>query len=944
MKKAFKISAVLLALVIVAALTVAFSVGAAPTDLDGTNFRTEIKKGGEFKLTEDIGSLTDTEVIYIGENVVLDLNGHTISSGVTGGLFIQSGVANPGDIIITDSVGGGAIIAPDATLFDNTAGTVKIQGGTIVAAGLLTDTCTCTATVQGSGKAGDGATKATWTSFDPSSYLVWGYDKVSEASPASADAGFRSIPKEYTITYELPNGAVHTNPSVYDIETPDISLDYAAAPGYDFVGWYIKEDGAEQKVSTIVTATHLYDITIVGRFTPKTYKINYNLDDTMTNAVSNPSTFDVTMADVKLATPTKLGAKFIGWFDAPTGGNRVESIACSTTYNDVNVYPVFELINYNITYVLYNGSVADGNPATYTVDDAITFNPASKIGYTFDGWYDDAVEGNAVTGIEAGSTGDVIVYARYATIEYTITYNLSGVDVTNEASFPTSYNYETPTFALPVPETAPGQTFTGWVDADGNTVSIIEVGSYGNVELTATWQKTQYKLFYYFGIGVSTSSVNNTANTTEYFTYDQTVILKPASRAYYDFAGWFNADPADPSATELEKDADGNWIIPANTTNNVTVYAKWTPTEYTITYDEDGYMWELDKDDEGNYKFDAADNFIFKLDTAGDKIKIMLDDTAVLENAPATYTWPAGVTIPSPVRVGFDFVGWYDTVTETLLTPNADGNVVIAPESRNGNMSLVAEWTVGRYDVTIQYQYNDDYYAANKELIDSLPNGRIFWEEKLNVVYDTNPVHTVDFTAYNGFVPAAWTVTITNEDMLAGEPIIVYFEPVVLSTTYADGKLVVTYYDGSKKSVDISSLSSVKLQDNALIYVTADGSETQVASIPTQADFVALQNTVTELNNALTTLKTNLEKTISDNNDALTAEINSLKASIATNLSKIEQNTASISDLESQIAELQAQIDALDSTDGTLLALAIIAAVLAFIAVVGVVVLFVKKK
>ncbi len=71
-------------------------------------------------------------------------------------------------------------------------------------------------------------------------------------------------------------------------------------------------------------------------------------------------------------------------------------------------------MTYSITYNL-NGGVNDtSNPSTYTIETPeITLAAATKEGYRFDGWWDSATDGNQVTSIPIGSTGNKILYARY---------------------------------------------------------------------------------------------------------------------------------------------------------------------------------------------------------------------------------------------------------------------------------------------------------------------------------------------------------------------------------------------------------------------------------------------------------------------------------------------------------------------------------------------------
>lgn len=939
MKKAFKISAVVLALVALVALSVVFAVNAEPIEINQSNYQTAMEAGGEFKLTADVSDGTTAAVIRIGENVTLDLNGHTITSTYGEGLFYQV-KASTGTFKIIDSAGGGAILAPEANLVDNNIrGNVSVEGGTLVVKALLGEGGTAKVTLKGSGEDdpkhnatqnGDvwtsKDTKGTWVSLDISNpqndYCVDGYHGIKQSNAKYPRATYRVVPQDYTITYSFVgnDGKTVTNKNVeiYDIESPMISLSAAELKGYEFLGWWIYENGSYAQISSIYPQTRLYDLKIEGRFEPQVYNINYVWEGNVTNAATNPATFTNGTATITLADPTKVGAKtFLGWYDAATGGNKVETIDCANTYNDVTLYARFDMEVYDITYELNGGTVDPANPATYTADDEIVFNDAVKPGYNFEGWYDAATEGNKVEKISVGTTGDITLYARFSLATYNITYDFGDVTVNNEDEFPKTYTIEDDTITLPTPAVDEGTEFVKWVDENGNEIEVIETGSYGDKTIKAVWNNTQYKLFYNFGIGVDISDVDNSANTVEYFDKYTEVILNPAKRAYFTFDGWYDKDPTTSSdAKKIEK-------IKKGTTGNVTVYAKWTPIDYTIEYDEQGYMIVIDPDTQQETKVPFTEGATLPAD------------------AITTYNYATSVTLPVPTREGYAFVGWYDTVTGTTITKidagTRDGDIT-------GDNKLVAVWEIGSWKVNIRYIYNKDYQAA-KGLSDE---DCVFWsnEQDIYVVYGEEYTHDVDFTAWNGFIPEAWSVTVTG--LAQDQTIDIYFEPVVRSTVYENGQLVVTYYDGTTSTVEMNSLSSVKLNGSQLVYVTADGEEVVVASIVTTE---ALTDQVETLNKALSDLDaaykaadSTLQKNIDDLKKQLTDSLADLQSQIDANKDSIKANADAITSLTSLIETLQGQVDSLDGTDTGLLVAIIIIGVIAVASAAAVVVLFVKKK
>jgi uncharacterized repeat protein (TIGR02543 family) len=89
-----------------------------------------------------------------------------------------------------------------------------------------------------------------------------------------------------------------------------------------------------------------------------------------------------------------------------------------TVTEDINVVATFDLANYTITYHL-NGGVNDpDNPDSYTImSKTITLNDPTKEGDTFLGWYRNAdFSGEEVTSIPRGSTGNIELYAKWASM------------------------------------------------------------------------------------------------------------------------------------------------------------------------------------------------------------------------------------------------------------------------------------------------------------------------------------------------------------------------------------------------------------------------------------------------------------------------------------------------------------------------------------------------
>ncbi len=192
--------------------------------------------------------------------------------------------------------------------------------------------------------------------------------------------------------------------------------------------------------------------------------------------------------------PTKDNYDFMGWYLSEISQKKITN---DTSINgDLTVYARFKLTQYNITYVLNGGINVGANQKTYTAEDSFNFSAAIKQGYDFDAWYDNAnFEGDPVTGITLGTTGDKTVYAKWNLHDYSIEYHLLGGEI-EEGANPTTYTYETNTITLAAPtkvdENGVVYTFLGWFtnEFSGDKVTTIPKHSAGDVKLYARWEAT----------------------------------------------------------------------------------------------------------------------------------------------------------------------------------------------------------------------------------------------------------------------------------------------------------------------------------------------------------------------------------------------------------------------------------------------------------------------
>jgi uncharacterized repeat protein (TIGR02543 family) len=221
--------------------------------------------------------------------------------------------------------------------------------------------------------------------------------------------------------------------------------------------------------------------------------------------------------------------------------------------------------------------------------------------------------------------------------------------------------------ALPIDPARTGYDFGGWWTGTAGTGYRFRASTAvaANITVYAKWTPTG-------GGGADTSGGGGTATTTYTVTFDgqsattaaspaTTTVTSPAAtivaalpsdpvKTGYTFGGWFTA-----------VNGGGSQFIATTTVSaSLTVYAKWTPVSYTVTYN--------------------------------------LNSGTNSSSNPATYdVTTATITLAAPTRTGYSFGGWY---TEVGLTNVA----TTIPPGSTGAKTFWAKWTAISRTVTYDSQ------------------------------------------------------------------------------------------------------------------------------------------------------------------------------------------------------------------------------------------------
>jgi len=514
---------------------------------------------------------------------------------------------------------------------------------------------------------------------------------------------------EYTITFLYDNaiGDYAEGTVVKTTYTVEDEFEFAAlvckTVGYTFDGWFTEKNvGTGTKVTGVTKGTS-GNITVYAQFGLEEYDITYNNVNGATN--NNPTHYNATSEDFTIYPLTKEGYTFDGWFTNEECTTPANLTITKGSNGDITLYAKWTPITYTIEYVTYGGT-ATGNPKTYIITDNVTFNNATLSGYVFKGWYTAAEGGSKVTGITAGTTGNIILYAHWDYVS-TITFESNGGSPVNSIS-----NVEGTAISAPVAPTKEHYTFAGWYsDAALKNAYSFTTQPAEDITLYAKWTPVVYEIEY-----VLNGGTNSENNVVEYTVEDKIELYAP-SKVGYTFIGWFtDAEFTSSVVTELK----------VGTSGKITLYAHYSVNQYTISFESNGgtsvsaitqnYATSVtapEAPSKNGYTFagwysnaSLTSKYTFSTMPAEDitlyakwnletyNITYNLNGGTNNSSNPATYTiTSAKITLKAPTKTGYSFAGWYtDAKCTEAITEIASGSY--------GVVELFAKWTATEYTIT----------------------------------------------------------------------------------------------------------------------------------------------------------------------------------------------------------------------------------------------------
>lgn len=396
-----------------------------------------------------------------------------------------------------------------------------------------------------------------------------------------------------TVSFDSQGGSAVSDTSTVTAGVISTAPTDPTRSNYTFLGWFAASTGGSA-ITFPYTHGRTADFTLYAQWSLNAYSIAFNANNG-SGTMANQSITHGVAINLNANLYTRANYVFHRWATNADGtGTTYNNLTQVTLTAGTTLYAQWTANTYVVTYNYNNptGGNSTSSASFTTAGSPIVLPTPTKTGYTFAGWYSDSALANSIGSAGAnysptGATLALNAYAKWTAIDYTFTYDANSAD---SGSVPTETSKQITQTATIKANTGnlvrAGYTFGGWnTQSDGTGTnylsgSLFTVGS-SNVTLYAKWSANTYTITYNSNGGTGNAQRSSTNVTSDSYTTGGSAIALPGvgtlERAGYTFTGW-NTSAAGTGTNRLENDV-------YTTVSNTTLYAKWSPITYSISYD-----------------------------------------------------------------------------------------------------------------------------------------------------------------------------------------------------------------------------------------------------------------------------------------------------------------------------------------------------------------------
>lgn len=435
----------------------------------------------------------------------------------------------------------------------------------------------------------------------------------------------------------------------YDTVFVDNAFPSAEMEGYDFLGWYCKDNRlTEGDAFYAYTRKFKYEegyiieddrVKLVAKYEVKKCNVTFEFNDGINESKSVTVLYGEKIPEAEFPTLDTGSEMITGWTTFPGASTIFEG----GVTEDISLYPIkkrYKVINF---YLDTTATEPVRSERVFEYESGTPYTP-EKPGYDFDGWYDTPLlNGNPVTTVHYSMSSQKL-YAKWNLATYTLSFETNNGTVIEPIEYTILDSFDLPIL------TKENFTFVGWClseDLSGHTFLRIS-GGYGTHTLYPKFKGDDKTAVLEAGHGTLAESEKTVEYCGKFY-------LPIPEYPGYEFQGWFSGEGED--AIRLTDKQGASVVAWPYLEESTVVYAKYKQKLYV--------------------------NITVNISEAG---------SCVPE---AYYTSGSIVSLKSVANDGYEFDGWYKNGELVSTAPTYDFIM------GDANLSLELRFKAKSYTVTL---------------------------------------------------------------------------------------------------------------------------------------------------------------------------------------------------------------------------------------------------